>query len=287
MLEAQQLDSYGLQFNKPTFISLDPTASVANLTIEGIHLGLNGNVIKVGQVYQPLKTSVGGSGYTAGAGQQMSDVGTVAALDKGAVDDLFFLAFDKIGDKSNPIPDPPAPKLAPPPDLAAEADVGLKTFDELNASLSQITGVPQTNARVAATFDLVKQALPSVEKFATFGPAQQTGLAQLAIQYCNQMVDTPNLRTAFFSGGINPASPGSAFGPSGSGAREGLIGDLLTKGKNTGLNTDPDDSLIHDELDSLISKLLAGPTGGASGGAGTVMKATCGAVLGSGTTLIQ
>ena len=29
MLEASQLDSYGLQFTKPTFISLDPNASVA------------------------------------------------------------------------------------------------------------------------------------------------------------------------------------------------------------------------------------------------------------------
>ena len=40
-----------------------------------------------------------------------------------------------------------------PADLPAEADIGLRTFDELNATLSQITGVPQTNARVAGTYD--------------------------------------------------------------------------------------------------------------------------------------
>jgi len=101
------------------------------------------------------------------------------------------------------------------------------------------------------------------------------------------MVETPALRTAFFSGAINPSSPGTAYGSSGSAAREGLIGDLLTKGKNTGLEWDPDDTLVHDEIDALINKLLSGPTGGASGGAGTVMKAACGAVLGSATTLIQ
>ena len=44
MLEAQQLDSYGLQFAKPTFISLDPNASVANLQISGVRLGVNGGV---------------------------------------------------------------------------------------------------------------------------------------------------------------------------------------------------------------------------------------------------
>ena len=83
------------------------------------------------------------------------------------------------------------PPPAPPVDLTPESDVGLRTFDEINARLSQITGVPQTNTRVVATYDLVKQALPSVEKLGAFGPAQQTALAQLAIQYCNQMVDTP------------------------------------------------------------------------------------------------
>jgi hypothetical protein len=32
---------------------------------------------------------------------------------------------------------------------------------------------------------------------------------------------------------------------------------------------------------------VSGPTGGSANGTGTVMKAACGAVLGSGTTLIQ
>ena len=287
MLEAQQLDSYGIQFAKPTFISLDPAASVANLAIGNIRIGLNateGN----GQTYAPLAATVGGSSYTAAAGQELDKRGAVIALQKGVYDDLFYLSFEHIGTNNAPRPDPAAPPAPTPVDLPPESDVGLKTFDELNATLSQITGVPQTNARIIATYDLVKQALPSVEKFATFGPAQQTGLAQLAIQYCNQMVDTPALRTAFFGSGLNPALSGSAvFGSSGSANREGLIGDLLTKGKNTGLEFDPDDVVIHDELDNLINKLLAGPTGGANGGAGTVMKATCGAVLGSGTTLIQ
>ena len=78
--------------------------------------------------------------------------------------------------------------------------MGLRTFDELNATLSQITGVPQTNARVSGTYETVKQALPAIEKFGAFGPSQQTALAQLAIQYCNVMVDDNTLRAAFFGG---------------------------------------------------------------------------------------
>jgi mono/diheme cytochrome c family protein len=290
MLEASQLDSYGLQFNKPTFISLDPNASVADLAIEGVRIGVNGAEAHSGQAYAPLVQSIGAN-YTAAAGQRMSDVGTVIGLEKGVPDDLFFLSFERIGTNSHPALDPVVNPPAPPADLAAEPDVGLRTFDELNAALSQITGVPQTNTRVAATYDTVKQALPSIEKLGTFGPAQQTALAQLAIQYCNQMVETPALRTAFFGASLNPANSGSSsFGSAGSPNnvnRDMVIGALLQKGINTGLEWNPDDTVIRNELDALINKLVTGPTGGASGGTGTVLKATCGAVLGSGTTLIQ
>ena len=286
MLEAAQLDSYGLQFSKPTFISLDKTATVSNLAIEGVRIGLNGAVKRNGQAYQPLVANVGAK-YVAGAGEEMTPVGTVIALEKGPVDDTFFLQFDRIGNKSSLLADAPVPTPLPPVDSPPESDVGLRTFEAINNTFSKITGVPITDTRVTATYSLVQQALPAVDKLGTFGPSQQTGMAQLAIQYCNQLVDTPSLRNAFFSGGMNPTSPGSAFGAVGSPDRESLIGDLLTKGKNTGLEFDPDDTNIHAELDTLINKLLAGPTGSASGGAGTVMKATCGAVLGSGITLIR
>jgi hypothetical protein len=287
MLEASQLDSYGLQFTKPTFISLDPTANVSNLAIEGVRIGVNGAEAGQGQAYAPLVANIGAN-YTAGAGQEMSQVGTVIGLQKGILDDLFFLSFERIGTRSHPAPPPVVHQPPAAIDTDPEPDVGLRTFDELNATFAQITGVSPTNVKVAATYDTVKQSLPSIEKLGAFGPSQQTALAQLAIQYCNQMVETPALRTAFFGSSFNPSASGSStFGASGNANREFLIGQLLQKGMNTGLEWNPDDTIIHDELDNLIDKLLAGPTGSASGGTGTVLKATCGALLGSGTSLIQ
>ena len=291
MLEAAQLDTYGLVFSKPTFISLDPNATVNNVPLAGIRIGLNGGDDHNGQTFYPMSATIGGTNYVAGTGQKITDQGALIALEKGPTDDLFFLSFEHIGALSHVRPDPVVPPPAAPIDSAPESDVGLRTFDELNASLSNITGVPQTESRVRATYDLVKQALPAIEKFGTFGPAQQTGLAQLAIQYCNVMVDTPALRNAFFGSSLNPSSTAtSTFGSAGSpnaANRDLVIGALLTKGINTGLEWNPDDTVISAELDDLIDKLVSGPTGGASNGTGTVMKATCGAVLGSGTTLIQ
>jgi mono/diheme cytochrome c family protein len=293
MLEATQLDSYGLQFTKPTFISLDPSVtSMPNVPIAGVRIGVNGAEAHTGQAYIPLNQTIGGTNYTVGTGQQMSAVGTVMALEKGVPDDLFFLSFERIGALSYDPPPPPIPQEPAPPTLAPESDVGLRTFDELNATLSLITGVPQTNPAVVSTFTLVKQALPSIEKLGSFGPAQQTGFAQLAIQYCSQMVETPALRTAFYGAALNPAASATAtFGGAGTPNttnRDIVIDALLNKGKNTGLQWDETvDNTVPAEIDVLINKLVAGPTGGATGGTGTVMKAACGAVLGSATTLIQ
>src|SRR6185295_13154722 len=128
MIEASQLDSYGLQFSKPTFISLDPNASVSGLQISGVRVGVNGALLHAGQAYEPLNKAVG-SNYTAAAGEQLTPVGTVVSIENGPVDDLYFLQFDHIGTNDHPLPGPADPVEPTPARLAAESDVGLRTFD--------------------------------------------------------------------------------------------------------------------------------------------------------------
>ncbi len=305
MLEASQLDSYGLQFTKPTFISLDPNYSPSNVPIAGVRIGVNGAELHAGQAYVPLDETVTGTGYTAGTGQLLSPVGTVAALDKGPPDDVYFLSFERIGALSHTPPEPPVPTPAEPANLPPESDVGLRTFDEINATLSQLTGVPQTNARVRDTYALVKQALPAIEKFGTFGPAQQTALAQIAMQYCNVMVDDAALRSAFFGSTLSGLVNGSATatGVFGSSAapnnanRELLVTALINvvgSSQQFQINeTDIRNEILNGVTDGgyvtpgLVNRLVSGPTGASSTGGRTVMKAACGAVLGSGAILIQ
>jgi len=149
----------------------------------------------------------------------------------------------------------------------------------------------------------VKQALPAIEKFGTFGPSQQTALAQLAMQYCNVMIDDATLRTAFF-GGLDGSGTGTAvFGSSGApntANRDALINALINKAVGNGLAFQVSAAQVRDELQNgvtdpdsgyttpgLINRLVSGPTGASASGGRTVMKASCGAVLGSGATLIQ
>jgi mono/diheme cytochrome c family protein len=303
MLEASQLDTYGIQFAKPTFISLATNATIPDVPIAGLRIGVNGSDAGHGQTYVPLNATVGGSSYTS-AGQLITPYGAVIALQNGVVDDLFFISFETIGALSNPADDPVVPDPGEPGDLPAEPDVGLRTFDEINATLSQITGVPQTNTRVAGTYATVKQALPSIEKFGAFGPAQQTALAQLAMQYCNVLVDDNTLRPAFF-GGLDGSGSGTAvFGTAGSPNvtnRNLLVNSLINRAVGSGMDFQVRAAEVSGELNGgvtgdpdptfnttgLIDRLVSGPTGASASGGRTVMKAACGAVLGSGATLIQ
>src|SRR6185295_18755415 len=100
--------------------------------------GVNGGEAHAGQAYLPLNTDITTAKYKAGTGQEMTQIGTVIGGEKGPTDDLFFLSFEKIGALSHDYPPPPVPSAPPPAVLAAESDVGLRTFDELNATLSNI-----------------------------------------------------------------------------------------------------------------------------------------------------
>jgi hypothetical protein len=56
------------------------------------------------------------------------------------------------------------------------------------------------------------------------------------------------------------------------------------RGELNGLSSDP---VALYNTSGLINRLVSGPTGSSATGGRTVMKAACGAVLGSGATLIQ
>ena len=69
MFQASQYDSYSYLFYQPTFIILDPNATVpANMKISGIRIGVNGALAPAGQSYATLNATVGGSNYTAANG---------------------------------------------------------------------------------------------------------------------------------------------------------------------------------------------------------------------------
>ena len=92
---------------------------------------------------------------------------------------------------------PTPPPSAPGPIVA---DIGVRTFAQVNSTLSQLTGVPTSTPAVNATYLAVQQQLPADATLEGFSSSNQIGVAQLAIQYCNAVVNTPSLAAQLFPG---------------------------------------------------------------------------------------
>ena len=283
MFEVSQFDSFSYLFDKPTFISLDPAAKPGSIPIAGMRIGINGVEAAVGQAYRTLDTTITDSQYGP-LGQPLSTVGTVIGLEKGPESDEFFLTFDVLGSHTNVRLDPIPLAPAPPPDVQRPADIGLRVFDEINATMAELTGVsPQTPA-VKATYDTVKQSLPTVESIDTFVSAHPVAIAQLSIQYCNALVDDATARAAYFPGFDFAASPAVAFAPSGRAiVLDSLVGHMM----RSNLATEPDAADVRGDLDTLITTLAACGSSCPAGRTPIIVKASCAALLGSAVTLVH
>jgi cytochrome c553 len=283
MFEVSQYDSYSYLFDKPTFISLDPAARPGTIPIKGMRIGENGTEPDVGQAYRTLDTSITDSNYGP-LGQPLSSIGTVIPLQKGPDSDEFFLTFDVLGSHSNVRLDPVPLAPPPPPDVRRPADIGLRAFDRINATMSVLTGVSAQSPGVKSTFDTVRQSLPAVASVDTFASAHPVAIAQMSIQYCNALVDDTTARAQYFPGFNFGAAPAAAFDATG---RAIVLDSLVTHMMRANLATEPDTTAVRGDLDSLITRLTACGSSCPAGRTPTVVKATCAALLGSAVTLIE
>jgi mono/diheme cytochrome c family protein len=283
MFEVTQYDSYSYLFNKPTLISLNPNATPGSFRIKGMRIGMNGREAAVGQAYIPLDVTVSNANYTASGGQLLSNVGTVIALEKGPDADLFFLTFEDINGNTRAYTDNSVLNNSTPVDAAPSPDVGYRMFEEMDATLSKITGVPRTNTAVRTTYDLVKQQLPTVEDLEGFLSAHQIGVAQLGSSYCSALVSDTTLRTAFFPN-VNFATTSL----SGATERNAVIDPLISATVGAGLTTQPASTAVATELNNLMDLLCTGGVCTAGGARSqVVIKAVCTAVMASAVTTIQ
>jgi hypothetical protein len=279
MFEVTQFDSYSYLFQKPTFIVLSDTPPVLNIPIKGMRIGVNGAEVPVGQAYVNIDTTIGASG------QLLHNVGTVVPLNLGPDGDEFFLTFEVLGTHTNVRTEPAPLTPPPPPDGAPQPDVGVRVFDQINTTMSLITGVSTQQSAVKATYLTVKQQLPTVANIQGFLSAHQVAVAQLAIEYCNALVDDATLRAAFFPGfDFNQPASAAFATPAG---RDLILDPLTSRVMNTNVATQPTIAEVKTELNSLMDRLTACGAGCSADRTAIVVKSTCAAALGSGGMLLQ
>ena len=307
MMEVSQYDSYSYLFYKPTLVSLDPAFTPGNIVVKGLRLGLNGKEPAVGQAFRNIDTAVTSNIYTNG-GEVLSGLGTIIALEKGADADEFFLTFEQLGSKTDVRVDMVcginASCATAAVDGTAVPDIGLRTFEEINASMAAITGVDMNaagNESVKSTYLTVKQQLPTLEDITGFLPAHQMAIAQLAIQYCNGLVEDPALRSTFYGGFNFDADVATAYGNGDSAQKQQMLDALydnmigLPDATNNALSGVPARADLKAELfgpaasnpNNLFDRLAAPANGTDAIRTRAIAKALCTATLGSAAMLIQ
>ena len=279
MFTVSQYDSYGYLFDAPTFVSLDKSVtSFPDIPVQGIRVGINGTVPQVGQAYIPLNTTVTAANYNQG--EVLSNIGTVIGLQGGPQTDQFFLTFDRLGSHTNVVVEatPTAPGPAPGP---VASDIGVKTFAQINSTLSKLTGVPITNSTVNGTYLAVQQQLPPTPTIEAFSSANQVGVAQLAIQYCNVAVNTPSLQAALFGAPLTASQFTTQPGI------DSVTSAIANKVLGTGLHSQPAASAVTTELSTLIHTLCTTNSCTTTQGTNAVAAAACATAFGSAEMMIN
>jgi len=282
MFEVSQYDNYSYLFSSAAIVNIDGTPVSTSFNLKSLRLGINGKESAQGQAFTNLELSIA-SGQALTEPLSLSPLGTIIGLEKGPSQDEFFLAFEQIGEHSNvTIPG----EFVAPVDVAAtteSAQIGIRNFAEINHSMSALTGVTQDTTNVFNTYQLVKRQLPSINNIESFISAQQMGVTQLAIAYCDAAIEDNTLATTWFPDVDFTQPPSLAFAST----RDNLLTPLLTQLIPLNLATQPDSIQVHTELDSLITRLSVCDGACTAERTKTIAKASCAAVLASAVMLVQ
>ncbi len=283
MFEVSQYDNYSYLFSGASIVNLDNKTFSQDIILKKMRIGLNGKESPQGQAYANMDITLA-SGQNISAPVSLSPLGTILGLEKGAANDEFFLTFEQLGQHTNvviPVTFTPTTEL---PASTNTAKIGIRNFAEINASMSELTGVSQNKTKVASTYQLVKQQLPTRENIETFISAQQMGITQLAIAYCDLAIDDNSIRSTWFPNVDFSQAPAVALDATG---RSNLLTPLLSQFMPLSLSSQPDKILVYNELDSLITKLSVCTNNCNSERTKTIAKSSCAALLASAVMLVQ
>ncbi|MGI9205463.1 MAG: LamG domain-containing protein [Woeseiaceae bacterium] len=301
LFEVAQFDTYSYVFTQPHFITLDGSVPSADIPLQGMRIGVNGTEVDKSQSYAKLNSMLSSDAAAyLDLGQPLSPLGAVIPLEKGTGTDgdEFFLTFDLLGTESFVRTGDPALVVTENDILPAAKRVGVRTFDEINATFAAVTGVDPEENNVDTTYQGLRQSFPAIEDPQAFLSSHQVAIAQLAFEYCNALMeDRGTISTAAMFPGFNfGAQPATAYAN-----RDALITPLVDRIMGIAIQSQPDFTFVRDELgyvvenlgtgqpDNLIDRMIAANPDPLEPQADTrgIAKGACGAILGSAIALIQ
>ncbi len=315
--QVSQFDTHSYLFETPVFITLDPNWNINSFNIKNMRIGINGREAHVGQIYANLESTINSNDYIPGSGQILSTNGTVIPLEKGIDDDEFFISFEQLANNTYVWTEDPIAPVSPPGADIESSDSGIKTFEEIYASILQMTAIDAHNAPVDimalnALYTQFKQQLPSVTAIDTFLSSHQMAIAQLALASCSARVELdaahpvndPN-RILYNNVDFNETAQ-TAFN---SDLKKGFaINPIANRVLLNGLSSQPDTSEVYNLLSADTSQTLITPNNtypytslittmqsclsdpepcNTTERTKQIVKSLCAAIVGSAVTIIQ
>lgn len=263
-MQAAQLDPHSYVFAKPTLVT-----EAASVPVKNLRIAVNGSTPIAAQAFRRIDTTV------LGSQAELSPLGAVIPVVMGPETDSFHLEFELLGAMqgqaeaiSPPLPPQPTPDVVEPLE-------GMRTFSQINDTMSVLTGVPQGRNTVRDSFEELRDSLPPAADLNAFGSAQQIAVQRLAKSYCGAAVANNGDCNALFGSCAIAAGDKSV-----------VANRLYDRFVGQGLANQPAAAAVSTELVTLIDALnCADGCDGAQGR--TVLQATCTALLGSAAVTIN
>lgn len=154
---------------------------------------------------------------------------------------------------------------------------GLRNYEQINATMATVTGVPMTTAAVKDMFaNQLATSLPTDNDIKAFLGSQQVAVYKLAVTYCETLVTSATLRTKVFGTFNFAGTPNVSLNAAG----KDLIAEaLVTKFWGVGLESLPDHDASVDTVVALIDSLLVGKSATTATVTPVVVTGACSAVL--------
>jgi hypothetical protein len=271
--EVSEFDNYSYLFCTPTY----ETANPSELRLANIRIAVNGEIPTTGQGFRTLDTQV-----TSDHQELSRQCSVIPKGSGGPASDEFTLVFEHLGPYQNlveePLPGPAGVVIDPSPRPVR----GLRDFARANQTMAEVTGVDPGAPGPRDAYLALQQQLPGGFDLRTFVSAHQVGIAKLALEYCDALVEDVAARDAFFGAFPFGGVPESVFVAAGN---RQLLSDALYDGMlGDGLSEQPARQDVRNHLDTLYDALLLECTPTTPCDAErteTMVKAACAAVLSS------
>jgi hypothetical protein len=274
--QVSEFDDASYMFCNPTFRTSNP----ANYRLAHVRIAVNGTIAPTGQGFVTLDTLI------SEPRQELTARCAVIPKVTGPLTDQFTIVFEHLGGFQNIIDEPDPPPVVVMLDPSARPNHGIRDYARIRESMADITNVDPLLPAIDAVFAELEQQLPSEYDVRSFVSSHQVGIAKLALEFCDALVESTTLRQQFFGTFPFTTEPVAVFGAPGTpnATNRNQIADALyDRTLGTGLVAQPSRNDTRADLSSLVDGLVTQcvSTPCNAERTRTIVKSECTAVLAS------